>query len=145
MSDERKLGPVIRQLGNALVKLRNKKAAAFGLTSVQMDVAAYLIKNQDKEEINQLDVQQYLALSNAAVTGIIQRMEEKGFISRRPSSRDGRYNCLKLTQKGMDLEPVLISNSSEVEMIIMQNMTGAEKDEFYRLLKIALNNILTSY
>jgi hypothetical protein len=48
VSDERKLGPIIRRLGNELVKLRNKKAAAFGLTSAQTDVAAYLIKNRNK-------------------------------------------------------------------------------------------------
>ena len=73
---------IINQLGRALVKYRNKKAAAFGLTSVQLDVLVFLLKNQEKGEINQLDVKNFFMLSHPAVTGIIQRIEEKGLITR---------------------------------------------------------------
>lgn len=144
ISDADKNVRLMCQLGNALVKYRNKKATAFSLTAVQMDVAVFLIKNQDKDEINQLDVQRYLMLSHPAVTGILQRMEEKGFIKREQSSRDARYNCLHLTQKGLELEDVLIDNAAKAEKILTKNMTIEEEAELHRLLQIALDNINSS-
>lgn len=144
MSDASKNVRLICQLGNALVKYRNKKAAAFSLTSVQMDVVVFLMKNRKKEEINQLDVQKHLMLSHPAVTGIIQRMEEKGFLKREQSTRDARYNCLHLTQKGLELEDVLTGNAAEAEKIVTKNMTSTEQAEMYRLLQIALDNICGS-
>lgn len=141
MSDECKNVRLMCQLGNALVKYRNKKAAAFGLTSVQMDVLVFLLKNQEKNEINQLDVQKYLMLSHPAVTGIIKRMEQKGFIIRKASNRDARYKCLYLTQKGLELDGVLASNAVEAEKIIMQNMTSTQQEELHQLLQTALDNI----
>lgn len=141
MSDESKNVRLMFQLGNALVKYRNKKAAAFGLTSVQIDVIVFLLKNREKDEINQLDVQKYLMLSHPAVTGIIQRMEEKGFLKRLQSTRDARHNCLHLTPKALELEEELMGNSAQAEKVIMKNMTSTEQVELYRLLKIAFNNI----
>lgn len=144
MSDANKNVRLMCQLGNALVKYRNKKAAAFSLTSVQMDVVVFLLKNRNKDEINQLDVQKYLRLSHPAVTGIIQRMEENGFIKREQSIRDARYNCMHLTQKALELEDVLTDNAIEAEKIVMQHMTSTEQAELYRLLQIALDNICGS-
>lgn len=141
MSDANKNVRLLCQLGNALVKFRNKKAEAFGLTSVQMDVVAFLLKNRDKDEINQLDVQKYLALSHPAVTGIIQRMEQKGFLKRKQSSRDARYNCLYLTQKALELEDALDHDAAKAEKIIMKNMSRTEQEEFHRLLQLAMDNI----
>ena len=132
---------IIWQLGNILVNYRNKKAAFYNLTSVQMDVMIFLFKNRKKEEINQQDVQKYLMLTHPAVTGIIDRMAEKGFIIRRQSIRDARYNCLELTEKGIELEHALVDTASEAETIIMKNMTLEEQEEFGRLLQIAMNNI----
>lgn len=141
MSNAYKNVRLMCQIGNALVKYRNKKAAVFNLTSVQMDVVVFLLKNRERDEINQLDVQKYLMLSHPAVTGIIQRLEEKGFLKRKPSTRDARYNCLQLTQKALELEDVLAENAVEAEKIIMKNMTSSQQEEFYRLLQAALDNI----
>lgn len=141
MSQASKNVRLMYQLGHALAKYRNKKVATFGLTSVQMDVVEFLLKNREKDEINQLDVQKYLMLSHPAISGIIQRLEGKGFLKRKQSTRDARYNCLHLTQKALELEDVLTGNAAEVEKIVLQNMTRTEQTELYRLLQIALGNI----
>lgn len=141
MAEDSKNMRIIWQLGNILVNYRNKKAAFFNLTSVQMDVMVFLFKNRKNEEINQQDVQKYLMLTHPAVTGIIDRMEEKGFIKRLRSNRDGRYNYIELTEKGIQLEHTLVDTAQEAETIIMKNMTIDEQEQFERLLQIAMNNI----
>ncbi len=132
---------MICQLGNALVNYRNKKAESFGLTSVQLEVVVFLLKNRGRAEINQLDLQSYLMLTNPTVTGIVRRLEEKGFISRGKSARDARYNCLQLTAKAVELEDILQFNASVMEKQLLQGMSGLERDEFSRLLKLAFSNI----
>lgn len=132
---------MIWQLGNTLVTNRNRKLFALELTSVQTEVMVFLLKNMDKEEINQLDIQEYLMLTNPAVTGILKRVEEKGFIVRTKSTKDARNKNIKLTQKGLDLMNILIENMAEEEARIIQGMSGKEQEEFKRLLNIAIQNI----
>jgi MarR family multiple gene transcriptional regulator MgrA len=141
MSDANKNVRLLYQLGNSLVKLRNRKAEAFGLTSVQMDVVAFLLKNRIRMKSTSLMCKNILALSHPAVTGIIRRTEEKGFLRREQSSRDARYNCLHLTEKALELEDVLDHDAAEVEKIVMKNMSAAEQEEFHRLLLLAMDNI----
>lgn len=131
---------MICQLANSLVKYRNKKAEAFGLTSVQIDMIVFLLKNRGCE-INQLDLQNHLMLTNPTVTGIVRRLEEKGFISRGKSTRDARYNCLHLTAKAIELEDVLQSNAATVEVQLLKGMSELEREEFSRLLRLAQSNL----
>ncbi|NLP42166.1 MAG: MarR family transcriptional regulator [Veillonellaceae bacterium] len=141
MANQNRNVRMICQLGNSLVKYRNQKAESFGLTSAQIDVLVFLLKKQGCEEINQLDVQNHLMLTNPTVTGIVRRLEEKGFISRGKSIRDARYNCVYLTDKVIGLEDVLQSNAAVAEKQLLQGMSGPEREEFSRLLKLALSNI----
>lgn len=132
---------IVWQLGNILVKNRNKKLNVLKLTSVQTEIVAFLLRNTNKEEINQLDIQEYLLLSNPAVTGILKRMEEKGLIERARSCKDSRNKNIELTKKGLDLKEVLKANMAEEETRIIKGMTSEERMEFVRLLHIALKNI----
>lgn len=141
MADSNKNVRMICQLGNSLVKYRNKKAEPFGLTSVQLDVVVFLLKNRERDEINQLDIQNYLMLTNPTVTGIVHRLEKKGFIRRGKSTRDARYNCLHPTSKALELEDTLQSNAVEAEKQLLQRMSGPERKEFSRLLKLAQSNM----
>lgn len=140
MDDSSKNVRMICQLANSLVKYRNKKAEAFGLTSVQIDMIVFLLKNRGCE-INQLDLQNHLMLTNPTVTGIVRRLEEKGFISRGKSTRDARYNCLHLTAKAIELEDVLQSNAATVEVQLLKGMSELEREEFSRLLRLAQSNL----
>lgn len=132
---------MIWQLSNTLVKNRNRKLYALDLTSVQTEVMVFLLKNMDKEEINQLDIQEHLMLTNPAVTGILKRMEEKDLIERLQSAKDARYNNIKPTQKGFELKKILIDNMSKEEARMTQGMTAKEQKDFVSLLHIALKNM----
>ena len=95
---------IIRRIDNSLLKNRNKNLADFDLTAAQSDIIVYLMNNyQEMSEINQLDIQKHLQLSNPTVSGLLNRLEEKGFISRTSSIHDARYNCISPTQKALEM------------------------------------------
>lgn len=133
------------KLGNSLVKYRNESLKDQDLTSVQAEVISFILKNQDKDEINLLDVQKHLALTHPTVIGIAKRLEEKHFIKQEQSKTDARYTSLKLTKKGLEFRNVLSKKAAENEEILLRGMTDVERKEFNRLLGIALKNMIEKY
>ena len=132
---------LIFRINNALTKQKNKKMARYDLTSIQADVLIYILLNADKGEINQLDIQAVLKLTNPTVSGIIDRLEEKDFIKRAKSVKDARFRRLLPMPKGEKLLNVLIKSAQSAEEEFLVDMTIDEKDEFERLLNIALKTV----
>ena len=131
----------IFRLNNALIKQKNRHMAEYGLTSIQADVLVFVLMNYEKREINQLDVQAVFKLTNPTVSGIVDRLEEKGFIKRVRSEKDARFRSLVALPKGVALEETLRNSAAEAENYLVQNMSEAEQAEFERLLKVALDTV----
>ncbi len=131
----------IFRLNNALIKQKNRHMAEYGLTSIQADVLVFVLMNYQKREVNQLDVQAVFKLTNPTVSGIVDRLEEKGFIKRVRSEKDARFRSLVALPKGIALEDTLRNSAAEAENYLVQNMSEAEQAEFERLLKVALDTV----
>jgi DNA-binding MarR family transcriptional regulator len=133
--------PLIFRINNALPKQKNKEMAKYDLTSIQADVLIYILLNADKGEINQLDIQAVFKLTNPTVSGIIDRLEEKEFIKRAKSVKDARFRRLLPMPKGEKLLDILTKSAQKAEEAFLADMTVEEKDEFGRLLNIALKTV----
>ncbi|NLO48519.1 MAG: MarR family transcriptional regulator [Clostridiales bacterium] len=138
---DRKNIALIFRINNALTKQKNKKMARYDLTSIQADVLIYILLNADKGEINQLDIQAVFKLTNPTVSGIIDRLAEKNFIKRAKSVKDARFRRLLPMPKGEALLDVLLKSAHNAEEEFLVDMTNEEKDEFERLLNIALKTV----
>ena len=131
----------IFRLNNALIKQKNRNMAEYGLTSIQADVLVYVLMNYQKREVNQLDVQAVFKLTNPTVSGIVDRLEEKGFIKRVRSEKDARFRSLVALPKGIALEQTLGQCAVAAENYLVQKMSPEEQVEFNRLLKVALDTM----
>lgn len=132
----------IRRINNAVLKVRNKRLADFDITAAQSDILLYLIRHyKEKDEINQLDIQKFLQLSNPTVSGLLNRLEDKGFITRTPSIKDARYNCVLPTEKALEQRAVMLEHMFYCEDAMLANFTEDEKEELSRLLNKALANV----
>jgi MarR family transcriptional repressor of mepA len=132
---------LIVQLANVMNKRRNIKAAEYGLTSGQVLILKFLLRNKDKEEINQLDIQTNMNLSHQTVTGMVRRLESKGYVTCRQSGRDKRCKRIELTPKAFEVSSALYALAMSSEQAVIQNMTEAEQQEFNRLLHTAYRNM----
>lgn len=74
------------------------------------------------------------------MAGILKRLENKSLITRKTDEKDARKIIITPTEEGLALEDYLKETAAQTEEILLQGMTKAEQDEFYRLLKIALQN-----
>lgn len=132
----------VRRISNAILKVRNKRLSDFDITAAQSDIVLFLIRNyKDKDEINQLDIQKYLQLSNPTVSGLLNRLEDKGFITRTPSIKDARYNCVLPTAKALEQRAAMLEHMYYCENAMLTGLTESEKDELARLLGKVLENV----
>jgi MarR family multiple gene transcriptional regulator MgrA len=132
---------LIVQLANVMIKKRNSKAAEYGLTSGQALILRFLLKNRDKEEINQLDIESNMNLSHQTVTGMVRRLESKGYVACSQSSRDRRCKRIEPTPKAFEVSSALLAVAVSSEQAVTQDMTEAEQHEFNRLLHRAYRNM----
>jgi len=82
----------------------NNELAKYDLNLIQALCLERIFLN---ENVNQKDLANDLYLTKGAITRAIKKLESNYYILREKSDVDSRYNILKLTQKGLDIIPVI--------------------------------------
>jgi DNA-binding MarR family transcriptional regulator len=142
MNNYKALGMTFRVIYKTLEHNKNKILESLELTSSQAGVLIYLLQNQNNE-INQKDIESYLNLKNPTVTGILNRLEIKGFITRVASDKDARYKKIVLTNKSKDKSKEIFDEIEIAEKHIIRGMSQKEVDLLSELLAKVLNNLNT--
>ena len=100
MKEQMSIGLLLKQINNVYEKDFNNRLRTLGITASQCAVLDYLLTSR-KEEVNQRDIEKALCLKNPTVTGLLKRLDEKGFILVVPSTKDRRCKNVYLTEKAM--------------------------------------------
>ena len=83
----------------------------FGLTGPQLII---LREISVSEEITASDISRAISLSQATVTGVLDRLEKRGYIARQRSEKDRRRTLVRITPAGnhiLDAAPPLMQES----------------------------------
>ncbi len=134
------IGKLIKQLHIALENNFNKFSKKYKLTSSQMDILIFLLHNENKI-INQRDIEIFLSLSNPTIAGTLLRLEKKGFIIRKISSKDKRYKEIYLTDKSRELKDIIFKYIRDNDNKMFSNMSEEEKENLKNIITKILNNI----
>jgi DNA-binding MarR family transcriptional regulator len=92
----------IRQIVRSINLESKKIQKTHGVSIPQILCLSYLRKKQNYQS-TQNDIRKFLNLNSSTVTGIINRLENKGFIARLPKSGDKRTTRITLTSAGDEL------------------------------------------
>lgn len=130
----------IRIISNKFRELWDRNLLKYNLTGVQMEVLCYLKKNADKE-IHQREIEYWFQLKNPTVSGILNRLEEKGYITRRRNPEDGRYRIIELTEKGDQVLDDMGEDARSMDEKIYDCMTAEEQAMLLELLERILANM----
>ena len=134
------IGKLIKQLHIALENNFNKFSKKYKLTSSQMDILIFLLHNENKI-VNQRDIENFLILSNPTIAGTLLRLEKKGFIIRKISSKDKRYKEIYLTDKSRELKDIIFKYIRDNDNKMFSNMSEEEKENLKNIITKILNNI----
>lgn len=106
------------------------KLATFNITPVQFYVLSVL---WDNDEIKFKDLAIRLEMDGATLTGILDRMEKRGFIQRKADPDDRRSVLICLTDKSKELRPQMIEITQNLDKEFRDKVS---EEEFNQLLKI---------
>lgn len=134
------IGFLIKQINNVFEKELNDRLRTVGITSSQCAVLDYLF-HTNKEEVNQRDVERNLNLKNPTVTGLLKRLDEKGYILCVPNEEDKRKKNIYLTEKAYDIQRRMEADRKKLDKRLTMGLTKKEVAAVTRALEKMLYNI----
>lgn len=140
MQQRMTIGFLIKQINNGYEKEFNNRLRKLGITSSQCEVLDFLFTSS-QEEITQRDVEKALNLKNPTVTGLLKRLDEKGFILSVPSNKDKRCKNIYLTEKAYDIQKRMEMNRKKLDKMLTIGMSKKEKAAFEKMLERVLYNM----
>ncbi|MFJ8064484.1 MarR family winged helix-turn-helix transcriptional regulator [Psychrobacillus sp. NPDC096426] len=112
-------------------QVSKSKLSSFGVTPVQYALLRLLWK---KDGQFGYELAKKLLLDSATITGIIDRLEQNGFIERQVDLYDRRNKVVFLTEKGKSIEASLCQKMNEMNNEVMSNFDDEEIQLFKKML-----------
>ena len=137
---DRPIGFLVKQINNVFEKELNERLKDIGITSSQCAVLDYLF-HTSKEEVSQRDVEKNLNLKNPTVTGILRRLDEKGYILCVPNAHDKRKKNIYLTEKAYDIQRRMEADRRKLDRELTRGLTKREVEALRKNLEKLLYNI----
>lgn len=138
MSDDQPISPTLpghlirrlHQLSTQIFAQRIKDAGS-DLTPVQF---AALDALAARPGIDQARLAEMIAKDRATIGGVVDRLEQKGLISREVSPEDKRARVVRLTPQGQATLRHLLPVVLELQRDILPGLSAAEYDQFLALV-----------
>ena len=130
-------GHLIRRLHqqSTLVFVQQTQAAGFDVTAVQF---AALDAIQSHPGVDQARVAEMIAYDRATIGGVVDRLEQKGWIRRVVKERDRRARELSLTGEGERVWTALLPIVRDLQAQILEPLSSADRASFLRLIRLAV-------
>ena len=109
------------------------------LTAAQGHIMGFLA-HQDTPPCPR-DLESEFQLSHPTVSGLLSRLEQKGFIELRTDPNDRRCKRIYIQQKGKECHELMHKTILENELRIVQDFTPDEQEQFAQLLRRAIINM----
>ena len=136
-------GLKIAIINRAFRKRLDEKAAALGLTSVQLRVLGSVsrLEAAGETEIHQNDLERLEHVTHPAMTKHLQRLESKGFIRCVPGAKDRRYKKITCTEQSAGIYKMILEQDAEVFADLCRTLTEEQRKELTELADLILKNI----
>ena len=130
-------GHLIRRLHqqSTLVFVQRTQAVGFDLTPIQF---AALDAIHNHPGTDQATVAELIAYDRATIGGVIERLEQKGWVDRVVSERDRRARELSLTAEGERIFKALVPIVRNLQDDILQPLSDADRASFLKLARQAV-------
>lgn len=140
MRERKTIGFLFKQINNVYEKEFNNRLKRLGITSSQCEVLDFLFQSS-QDEVAQRDIERALNLKNPTVTGLLKRLDEKGFILIVPSGKDRRCKNIYLTEKAYDIQRRMEMERKKLDKMLTLGMTKKEIEALYKMLGRVIYNI----
>lgn len=122
--------------------IRSRLRNAFGVTLPQFDVLSEL--EHAGHALTMSELSRELMVSNGNITGVIDRLERDGMVSRRPSETDRRVQYIELTEPGLAQFQAMAREHENWLQSLFGGLSTTEIQQLENLLREAKTSIRTA-
>ena len=140
MNAPRHLGHRVRILSQAIRQAIDRKLCDLDLTGQQSFIIRYLSERQG-EVVYPKDIERRFNLTHPTVSGLLSRLEQKGFLELKTDPSDRRSRQIIISGKGLACHERMHAVITENESRIVQGFTQEEKTLFTQFLQRAIENV----
>jgi DNA-binding MarR family transcriptional regulator len=139
VADERDLGPELRRrltylLKYALLSLEDLHETHLAASGVNARELAVLLLLADREPESQQQAAQRLGVDRTTMVGLLDSLEAKALVARRPDAADRRRNVVELTDTGRRTLEQATRASDRAEQELLAVLGEAEATHLRELL-----------
>ena len=113
--------------------------AQMELTSAQGRILGYLALRKTAPCLK--DIEEEFRLSHPTVSGLLSRLEKKGFLEFRSDEADRRVKRIYLLDKGKACNASMYETIRSTEEKLVAGFTEEEKEQFFSYLNRAIDNM----
>ena len=119
----------------------NNELEQYDITEAQMDVLMYLIQHRD-QKVTQKVLTEAFNIKHSTMSGIMQRMQEKGFIEIYVDEENRRSKIVNLTDKAINLKSKLDEHRCETERVLLHSFSDDDISNLYNYLDRIRQNLI---
>jgi MarR family transcriptional regulator, transcriptional regulator for hemolysin len=131
-------GFVLHDTARLISKRYDQRAKGLGLTRAQTRLLAYLLYH---EGINQARLADLLEIEPISLARLLDRMEQAGWVERRPDPKDRRAWLLYTTAKLKPVFTKMVEIGKEVRAEALAGLSADEREQVMELLLRVRGNL----
>jgi DNA-binding MarR family transcriptional regulator len=132
------IGRDISHLFRSINIYLSKELEPYGIGSGQFP---FFMRLLHQDGVSQEALASSLRYDRATITRSVNKLEEMGYVTRKRDPCDKRAYCIYLTDKGREMDHVLISISVRLNDTLLRGFSDKEKAMFISLVEKAAMNI----
>ena len=127
-------------MSQAIRQAIDRKLTDLDLTGQQSFIIRFLSEQQG-EVVYPKDIEKRFNLTHPTVSGLLQRLESKGFLTCEPDPDDRRFKRVLLTKKAEECQKEIWQHIQSLERTMTAGMSEEDIDTLVRLLDQAAENL----
>jgi MarR family transcriptional regulator, transcriptional regulator for hemolysin len=135
---DRNFGFLLHDVSRLMRTVFDRRGRDLGLTRSQWWVLTMLYA---KEGVTQSELADFMDLEKPTLGRLLDRMQEKHWIERRPDSLDRRVNRLYLTEKVQEIMRALRKTAADVRKDALGDLAELDRENFIDTLIKIKNNL----
>lgn len=136
------LGFKIKIISKLLTQNMNNSITSLDLTSSQARVLGYLCyRTQRQEKVYPRDIERHFRFTHPTVSGLLQRLETKGYLSSEPSTEDRRCKQILVTKRALEANQQVLDQLAASEQRLVSDMSREEITQLQRFLDRMIQNL----
>ena len=136
---ERNLGFLLGDVARLTRTAFDRRVASLELTRSQWWVLTYVFRDQG---LTQSELADNLEIGKVALGNLIDRLEAKGWVERRPDPNDRRINRVYLTEKAAPIMEDMRAPAQDLYDMIVSGLSKSQRETLVNLLVVVRRNLI---